>query len=62
MNETGLVMRLLEEWRIAEVERRRLLLLEVGNIERRWGLGTFRDRGPEIMRLLDTSGTAEMGY
>lgn len=48
-----LVTRILAEWRNSEVERRRLLILEVQNIEKRWGLGQYRGQGGEIVRLLD---------
>lgn len=52
---------MLKFWRQADMETRRTLLMQIGFIERRWGLGPFQDRGPEIVRLLDTGGTAEIG-
>lgn len=55
-----LLTRILAEWRNSEVERRRLLLLECQNIEKRWGLGPYRGAG-EIVRLLEPDSREDPG-
>lgn len=51
MNESDGIAAILAEWRRSDLDRRRVLLMEVGLIERRWGIG-YHDRQPEITRLL----------
>lgn len=50
------VIDILVMWREAEIERRRWLLAELNNIERRWGIGQYQQDGPQIFRLNANSG------